>query len=62
MQDVHNARLCRRGEAGYCAQLMWAELDLGLSPVQPNNGGPGPAQKKKIFTLFCLNISLYFMS
>jgi hypothetical protein len=43
-------------------QLMWAGLDLGLSPVQPNNGGPGPAQQKKIFTLFCLNVGLYFMS
>jgi hypothetical protein len=28
-------------------QLMWVGLDLGLSPVQPNNGGPGLAQQKK---------------
>jgi hypothetical protein len=33
-------------------QLMWAGLDLGLSPVQPNNGGPGPAQQKKYLRYF----------
>jgi len=56
-------------------QLMWAGLmDLGPSPVQPNNSGPGPAQQKIYifltfcdfptfcFMLFCLNIGLYFMS
>jgi len=43
-------------------QLMWAGLDLGLSPVQPNNGGPGPAwQKKNIYAILFKYRSVFYV-